>query len=110
MAESLKFYRDLGFVATEHDDSVAELSQGGVSFYLKAVPAQADTANAVMIVTVPSLSEWWIRVKLLNLGTRYRVRSPRKPALEPWGQIVGYIYDPSGVAWHFTEGADAIAA
>lgn len=109
MAESLKFYRDLGFIAEIHDDSIAELSQGGVSFYLRAVPAETDTANAIMIVTVPSLTEWWIRVKLLNLGTRYRVRAPRKPALEPWGQIVGYLYDPSGCSWHFTECAEAVA-
>ena len=109
MEESLRFYRDLGFTAKLRGDTVAELSQGGVSFYLKAVPPQTSACDAVMIVTVPSLCEWWIRVKLLELGTRHRVRPPREPASELWGEKVGYLYDPSGTAWHFMECEDANA-
>jgi hypothetical protein len=41
----------------------------------------------------------------LDLGSRYEVRAPVPPRLEPWGLRVAYIFDPSGVLWHLAEEA-----
>jgi len=38
-----------------------------------------------------------------DLAARYGVENPRAPKLEPWGLTVAYVFDPSGVLWHFAE-------
>ena len=56
-----------------------------------------------MHVLVENLQDWWAHIASLDLASRYGVASPRPPKLEPWGLLVAYVFDPSGVLWHFAE-------
>jgi hypothetical protein len=56
-----------------------------------------------MPALVDNLDDWWAHISPLDLAARYRVESPRAPRLEPWGLVVAYAFDPSGVLWHFAQ-------
>ena len=107
MYESLNFYEDLGFRIRTLDETVAELTWGTTSFYLKSIPKMTLVGAPVMIVTVFSIQDWWLKVRLLDIGSRHSVKPPCEPRYEPWGQTVGYIYDPSGTTWQFSEAVDS---
>jgi len=49
------------------------------------------------------LGPWWSRIAALDLAGRYGVQAPSAPKLQPWGLVVAYVFDPSGVLWHFAE-------
>ena len=103
LARSLRFYSELGFRAKMLDASVAEVAQDAVRFLIKETTS-SNASRPLMVVTVRSLTEWWIKISLLNLPARYEVRAPREPVYETWGEKVGYLHDPSDVTWHFVEG------
>jgi uncharacterized glyoxalase superfamily protein PhnB len=56
-----------------------------------------------MHALVTDLNRWWTHIASLDLASRYAVQSPRAPRLESWGLNVAYVFDPSGVLWHFAE-------
>lgn len=46
---------------------------------------------------------WWQPIDSLALANRFGVSPPAAPPVEPWGLTVAYVFDPSGVLWHFAE-------
>jgi uncharacterized glyoxalase superfamily protein PhnB len=61
------------------------------------------TENAMMQLVVPDLDAWWTHIEALDLPTQFGVAPPRPPALQPWGLRVAFVFDPSGILWHFCE-------
>jgi hypothetical protein len=53
-----------------------------------------------------NLDRWWEHISALDLASRYGVRAPIAPKTEPWGLRVAYVFDPSGVLWHFAQEAN----
>lgn len=100
---SRRFYAALGFREEPLDDKLVELHLGTHSFLLQDhyVPQWAD--NAMMHVLVDDLDAWSTRIDSLDLPGRFGVAAPRAPKTEPWGLRVAYVFDPSGVLWHFAE-------
>ena len=68
-----------------------------------AIDRQAFDACGFMDVTVTNLEAWWTHIASLDLPSHYQVQSPRAPKLEPWGLNTAYVFDPSGVLWHFAK-------
>ena len=95
---SKRFYIDLGFEVAALGDKLAHVGIGTFGFL-----EWAD--NFVMHMMVTHLDQWWATISRLNLESRYEVRAPLPPKLEPWGLRVAYIFDPSGVLWHLAEDA-----
>jgi uncharacterized glyoxalase superfamily protein PhnB len=52
------------------------------------------------------VDSWWSRIAALDLATNYDVRPPSPPKLQPWGLIVAYVVDPTGVLWHIAQEPD----
>jgi catechol 2,3-dioxygenase-like lactoylglutathione lyase family enzyme len=102
-ALSKKFYADLGFRMTLLGDKLAEMRLGDHSFLLQDYYVEEWAGNFVMHVLVDDLKGWWDRIVSLDLASRYGVKSPIPPKLESWGLTVVYVFDPSGVLWHFAE-------
>jgi len=100
---SKRFYADLGFRVQALGDGLAEVSFGEHSFLLQNYYVAQFADNFVMHALVTDLNSWWTRIASLDLASRYAVESPRAPRLEPWGLNVAYVFDPSGVLWHFAE-------
>ena len=56
-----------------------------------------------MHLLVKNADAWWSRIAALDLARRYGVQAPAAPELQPWGLVVAYVFDPSGVLWHIAE-------
>jgi len=56
-----------------------------------------------MHALVEDLDAWWAHIVSLDLAARYGAEAPRAPKRESWGLVVAYVFDPSGVLWHFAQ-------
>lgn len=101
-AASRAFYQRLGFEILL-DDEVAIFRAGRGSFILQRYFHEEWAANCMMQLMVDDLDDWWARLQTLDLPSACGVQPPKAPALQPWGLRVAYVYDPSGVLWHFAE-------
>jgi uncharacterized glyoxalase superfamily protein PhnB len=100
---SKRFYADLGFEISLLGDKLAHVGFGGFAFLLQDYFVKEWADNVMMHMLVNNLDEWWTSISALSLESRYDVRAPAPPKLEPWGLRVAYVFDPSGVLWHFAE-------
>jgi hypothetical protein len=100
---SLRFYSDLGFSPFRLGESMASMELGQFSFLLHAFDRDDFAGNFVMHLLVKNVDPWWSRIKALDLAGRYGVPAPLAPELQPWGLVVAYVFDPSGVLWHIAE-------
>jgi uncharacterized glyoxalase superfamily protein PhnB len=100
---SKQFYADPGFKLRPLGDKLAHVSFGAVSFLLSDYFVQEWAGNMMMHMLVNNLDQWWTSISVLSLESWYAVRAPTPPKLEPWGLRVAYVFDPSGILWHFAE-------
>ncbi len=54
-------------------------------------------------VLVEDVDAWWRHIDSLALTRQFDVSPPAPPRVEPWGLTVAYLFDPSGVLWHFAQ-------
>jgi uncharacterized glyoxalase superfamily protein PhnB len=99
---SKQFYEALGFRKLL-DGDIAIFAVGASEFILQQYYQEEWARNCMMQLVVNDLDAWWARVETLDLPRRFGVQQPRTPALQPWGLRVAYVFDPSGVLWHFAE-------
>jgi hypothetical protein len=100
---SLRFYEAIGFEAYRLGDTLAELSLGAHAFLLQGHFVKEWAENMVMHVLVNDVHEWWQHISSLDLPNQFGVSPPSPPRVEPWGLNVAYVFDPTGVLWHFAE-------
>ena len=101
-AVSKRFYEALGFEKLL-DSEVAIFRVGTGSFILQDFYQAEWAGNFMMQLVVDDLDAWWAHVDGLGLPARFGVQPPRAPAVQPWGLRVAYVFDPSGVLWHFAQ-------
>ena len=97
------FYQALGFRMTHEDDSIAMLKQGGFSFILQDFYKQDLAENLMLQLLVRDAASWWRDADPDRLVAEFGVKPPRAPAMQSWGMVVGFVFDPSGVLWHVAE-------
>ena len=102
-ATSLRFYQAIGFRAFPLGETLAELSIGNHAFLLQGHYVKEWAENSVMHVLVENVQAWWRHLDSLALARQFDVPSPAPPRVEPWGLTVAYVFDPSGVLWHFAQ-------
>jgi hypothetical protein len=100
---SLRFYKAIGFEAYPLGESLCELSLGPHAFLLQGYYVKEWAENMVMHVLVNDVDAWWQHIQSLDLANRFGVAPPAAPRVESWGLTVAYVFDPSGVLWHFAE-------
>lgn len=100
---SYKFYVDLGFTTGFLGQGIAEMQLGPFTFLLQQFEAPGFAGNYMMQLLVKDLDSWWKHIDSLNLKEKYDVRAPSAPAMQPWGLIISYVVDPSGVLWHVAQ-------
>jgi hypothetical protein len=105
---SRRFYTDLGFEIFPLGDKLAHVGFGTFAFLLQDFFVKEWADNFMMHMLVSNLDQWWASISALKLDSRYEVRAPAPPKLEPWGLRVAYVFDPSGVLWHFAEEAELV--
>jgi hypothetical protein len=100
---SLRFYEAIGFEAYRLGDTLAELSLGRHAFLLQGCYVKEWAENMVMHVLVNDVHAWWQHICSLDLPNQFGVSPPAPPRVEPWRLTVAYVFDPTGVLWHFAE-------
>jgi hypothetical protein len=100
---SLRFYEAIGFEAYRLGDTLAELSLGTHAFLLQGFYVKEWAENTVMHVLVKDVHAWWQHIDSLDLANQFGISPPAPPRVEPWGLTVTYVFDPTGVLWHFAE-------
>ena len=100
---SLRFYKAIGFQAYPLGETLAELSLGTHAFLLQGHYVKEWAENTVMHVLVEDVGAWWRHIDSLALPLQFDVSPPAPPRVEPWGLTVAYVFDPSGVLWHFAQ-------
>lgn len=100
---SLRFYQAIGFESYKLGDTLAELSLGPHAFLLQGYYVKEWAENMVMHVLVKEVQAWWQHIESLDLANKFGVSPPSAPRDESWGLTVAYVFDPSGVLWHFAE-------
>ena len=100
---SLRFYKALGFKAHLLGETVAQLSLGTHTFLLQGYYVKEWAENMMMQVLVEDVDAWWRHIHSLALTSQFDVAPPIAPRVESWGLTVAYVFDPSGVLWHFAQ-------
>ena len=100
---SLRFYKAIGFEACPLGETLAEINLGTHAFLLQGHYLKEWAENTVMHVLVEDVDAWWRHIDSLALPGQFDVLPPRPPRVEPWGLTVVYVFDPSGVVWHFAQ-------
>ena len=100
---SLRFYKAIGFEAYLLGETLAELTLGTHAFLLQGNYVKEWAENTVMHVLVEDVDGWWRHIDSLDLGRQFEVSAPEPPRAESWGLTVTYVFDPSGVLWHFAQ-------
>jgi catechol 2,3-dioxygenase-like lactoylglutathione lyase family enzyme len=101
-AASKRFYQLLGFkVEAEFDDGGgAILSFGRSTFILQNFFVKELAENFMMQLIVTDIDAWWKHIQAAKLEEKFPVPAPKPPVMQPWGILVSYVVDPSGVLWH----------
>jgi hypothetical protein len=102
-ATCVRFYEELGFSSRLHGDSLASMSLGPFGFLLQEYDVPGFAGNFMMHMTVNDLDGWWQKISGLDLARRYGVRPPTAPEMQPWGLVITYVVDPTGVLWHIAQ-------
>jgi hypothetical protein len=100
---SLRFYKAIGFEVHPLGEALAELSLGSHAFLLQGYYVKEWAENTVMHVLVEDVDAWWRHIDSLALTRQFNVSPPAPPKVEPWSLTVVYVFDPSGVLWHFAQ-------
>ena len=100
---SKRFYEAMAFETVLDSDEVAIFRIGASSFVLQKYFQKDWAENFMMQLMVDDLDAWWAHIESLDLPTRFGVPEPKPPAIQPWGLLIAYVVDPSGVLWHVAQ-------
>ena len=103
-AASKQFYQHLGFSVSREWPGGAELNLESSSFILTDFYLEPFASNFMMQLVVPDIDQWWQHIQAANLVELFQVSAPKPPQKQPWGLVVAYVFDPSSVLWHVTDG------
>ena len=102
---SLDFYRALGWTLNWRDDSgLAELELANVRFYLQDYYQKDWAENFMLYIPVTDARAWWdFAREVIDSDPRFGESRVSAPKEEPYGALVTYLWDPSGVLLHLAE-------
>jgi uncharacterized glyoxalase superfamily protein PhnB len=100
---SSQFYVDLGFKQIWGNDQIAEFDAGSFRFLLQPFYVKEHAENFMMHLLVEDADAWWEKIESAGLKEKYPGIMAKPPALQPWGLMVLYLSDPTGVLWHIAD-------
>ncbi len=105
---SLEFYEAMGWNVNwrADDDSLAELELAESRFYLQNYYIEDWANNFMMHITVDDARAWWEHASCVIDDGNFRSARVREPQEQPYGALVTFVWDPSGVLLHFAEYRD----
>lgn len=101
--KSKEFYVALGWTVKWADANLALMEQAGHRFYLQNYSSQEWADNAMLHLSIDDANAIYLQIKaLLDKGEfpNARVAAPKQ---EPYGALVTYVWDPTGVLLHLAQ-------
>ncbi len=100
---SRAFYQALGWTETWQDEQIAVLENADHRFYLQNFYVKEWAENAMLHISVSSAQAWKQHVDTLVATGQFPGVRVSEPKHEPYGALVTYVWDPSGVLLHFAQ-------
>lgn len=97
--ESISFYKELGFEETKISNDMVFFNMESVGFYLQKYYVKRWIENSMLFLEVEDVSKFLIKIKALNLPSKYKKVKLSGIQENDWGREF-FLHDPSGVLWH----------
>ena len=97
---SKAFYLDIGFAITWESSNLIQFEFTGCQFYLQDFYEPTWCDNTMLYLEVDNVSGVYSRIKAVSQNPRYKGARVQPPEQQPYGALVAYLWDPSGVLWH----------
>jgi len=95
---SMRFYNDIGFTTSWHDNQLALMDYNGFKFLLQNFYLKDHAENYVMHLLVTNADHWWEKINEANSDKGYNIQLTA-PEDRTWGIRDFILLDPSGVMW-----------
>ena len=104
-SQSIGFYDAMGWAVNwrAEDDSLAELELANCRFYLQNYYNEEWANNFMLHITVDDARAWWQHASGVIENGGYQNARLGEPSEQPYGALVTFVWDPSGVLLHFAQ-------
>jgi len=103
-ALSKRFYADLGWDTLDVADRLALVSLSDQQhFYIQDYYVREMAENCMLHLTVVDAQAWHRHVSSVLQGNRFAGARVQPPKLQPYGAVVTFVHDPTGVLLHLCE-------
>jgi hypothetical protein len=103
-ALSRKFYAGLGWDTRDVADGLALVQLADRQhFYIQDYYIREVAENCMLHLTVADAQAWYRHVSTVLKGNRFSDARVQPPKLQPYGAVVTFVHDPSGVLLHLCE-------
>lgn len=102
-ALSKAFYTALGCDLEWADESLALFRLGSSRFYLQPYYVKDWAENSMLHISVQDATQCHADIAKLLQGGRFAPARVAAPKREPYGALVTYVWDPSGVLLHLAQ-------
>ena len=103
--QSVEFYEAMGWQVNWRavDESLAELELADSRCYLQNYYNEDWANNFMMHITVDDARAWWQYASKVIENGAYGHARVREPQEQPYGALVTFVWDPSGVLLQFAQ-------
>lgn len=101
---SKTFYECMGFTVSWDAGEVCEIDTNfGYRFLLLPKNHNNYGESLMLHFIVESAKDWYDHFVSVGLSEKFPGAKVAPPALQPWGLLITYVWDPAGVLLHFAE-------
>lgn len=100
---SKAFYTALGCELEWADEGLALFRLGSSRFYLQPYYVKDWAENSMLHISVHDAAQCHAGIATLLQGDRFAPARVAAPKREPYGALVTYVWDPSGVLLHLAQ-------
>ena len=98
------FYASLGWDTKDVDTKLALVQLADQQhFYIQDYYQKDVAENCMLHVTVANAQAWYEHVSSVLSGNRFPGARVQPPKLQPYGAIVTFVHDPTGVLLHLCQ-------
>lgn len=99
-----QFYSGLGWETRDVADGLALVRLADQQhFYIQDYYIKEVAENCMLHLTVADAQEWYRHVSSVLQSNRFPGARVQAPKLQPYGAIVTFVHDPTGVLLHLCE-------
>lgn len=103
-AQSMAFYTGLGWETKLVGDGLALVTLGERQhFYIQDYYIKDVAENCMLHATVDDAQAWYRHVAAVLQDSRFPGARVQPPKLQPYGAIVTFVHDPTGVLLHLCQ-------